>query len=133
MEFLFVVFFEDVDMSLMVCSFYFDSKCVCNDCIKDELGVMLKYFDFKLVLYVMFEEEIKQVLFCEKYLNFKVVLCVFVVNLCDIQSIQNFGFDLFSIYCCDFIYVVWVGLIDKDIWQYYRVIFQVVVKDVFFG
>ena len=51
--------FEDADMSPMARSFYSDSKRVRNDRIKDELGVALKYPDFKSALHAMLEEETK--------------------------------------------------------------------------
>lgn len=51
--------FEDADMSPMARSFYSDSKRVRNDRIKDELGVTLKYPDFKSALHAMLEEETK--------------------------------------------------------------------------
>ncbi|SHH47625.1 SDR family oxidoreductase [Cognatishimia maritima] len=49
--------FEEADMSPMARSFYSDSKRVRNDRIKDELGVTLKYPDFKSALKAMLEEE----------------------------------------------------------------------------
>ena len=49
--------FEDADMSPMARSFYSDSKRVRNDRIKTELGVRLKYPDFKSALHAMLEQE----------------------------------------------------------------------------
>lgn len=49
--------FEEAEMSPMARSFYSDSKRVRNDRIKDELGVVLKYPDFKNALQAMLEEE----------------------------------------------------------------------------
>ena len=49
--------FEDAVMSPMARSFYSDSKRVRNDRIKDELGVDLKYPDFKSALHAMLEDE----------------------------------------------------------------------------
>ena len=49
--------FEEAEMSPMARSFYSDSKRVRNDRIKDELGVTLKYPDFKSALHAMLEEE----------------------------------------------------------------------------
>lgn len=51
--------FEEAKMSPMARSFYSDSKRVRNDRIKDELGVTLKYPDFKSALHAMLEEETK--------------------------------------------------------------------------
>lgn len=51
--------FEEAEMSPMARSFYSDSKRVRNDRIKDELGVTLKYPDFKSALHAMLEEETK--------------------------------------------------------------------------
>lgn len=45
---LFVEDFEMVEMILMVWSFYVEFKKVKNDCIKDEFGVELFYFDYWL-------------------------------------------------------------------------------------
>ena len=39
--------FEQADMSPMALSFYKDNKRVCNNKIKDELGVQLKYENYK--------------------------------------------------------------------------------------
>ena len=52
--------FEEAKMSPMARSFYSDSKRVHNDRIKDELGVQLKYPDFKSALHAMLEEEQSQ-------------------------------------------------------------------------
>ena len=49
--------FEKADMSPMARSFYSDSKRVRNDRIKSELGVKLKYPDFKSALHAMLEQE----------------------------------------------------------------------------
>lgn len=49
--------FEEADMSPMARSFYSDSKRVRNDRIKEELGVSLKYPDFKSALHAMLDEE----------------------------------------------------------------------------
>ncbi len=49
--------FEEAKMSPMARSFYSDSKRVRNDRIKDELGVALKYPDFKSALHAMLKEE----------------------------------------------------------------------------
>lgn len=49
--------FEEAVMSPMARSFYSDSKRVRNDRIKDELGVDLKYPDFKSALHAMLDEE----------------------------------------------------------------------------
>jgi nucleoside-diphosphate-sugar epimerase len=50
--------FEEADMSPMARSFYSDSKRVRNDRIKEELGVSLKYPDFKSALHAMLHDEI---------------------------------------------------------------------------
>ena len=42
--------FEDADMTFMAWSFYAESKRVKNDRIKDELGVVLKYPDYRVGL-----------------------------------------------------------------------------------
>lgn len=52
------VAFGDAEMSPMARSFYSDSKRVRNDRIKDELGVTLKYPDYKSVLQAMLEDEL---------------------------------------------------------------------------
>ena len=49
--------FEDAVMSPMARSFYSDSKRVRNDRIKNELGVDLRYPDFKSALHAMLDEE----------------------------------------------------------------------------
>lgn len=49
--------FEEAEMSQMARSFYSDSKRVRNDRIKQELGVSLKYPDFKSALHAMLEDE----------------------------------------------------------------------------
>lgn len=51
------VAFEDAKMSPMARSFYSDSKRVHNERIKAELGVTLKYPDFKSALQAMLKEE----------------------------------------------------------------------------
>lgn len=50
------VAFEDAEMSPMARSFYAESKRVRNDRIKDELGVKLKYTNYKDALASMLEE-----------------------------------------------------------------------------
>ncbi|MEQ9692926.1 SDR family oxidoreductase [Shimia sp. SDUM112013] len=49
--------FEQAEMSPMARSFYSDSKRVRNNRIKDELGVVLKYPEFRGALRAMLEEE----------------------------------------------------------------------------
>lgn len=49
--------FEDADMTPMARSFYSESKCVRNDRIKDELGVTLRYSNYKDVLQAMLDAE----------------------------------------------------------------------------
>ncbi|MCP4821300.1 MAG: SDR family oxidoreductase [Shimia sp.] len=49
--------FEDAEMTPMARSFYSDSKRVRNDRIKDELGVVLKYPNYRDALKAMLEEE----------------------------------------------------------------------------
>lgn len=49
--------FAEADMSPMARSFYADNKRVCNDLIKTELGVDLKYKDFKAGLQACLEAE----------------------------------------------------------------------------
>ena len=49
--------FEDADMSPMARSFYAESKKVRNDRIKEELGVKLKYPDYKSGLKALLEQE----------------------------------------------------------------------------
>ena len=49
--------FEDAEMSPMARSFYGESKRVRNDRIKDELGVTLKYTNYKDVLQAMLDAE----------------------------------------------------------------------------
>ena len=49
--------FEDADMSPMARSFYAESKKVRNDRIKEELGIKLKYPDYKSGLKALLEEE----------------------------------------------------------------------------
>ncbi len=51
------VSFEEAVMSPMARTFYSDSKRVRNDRIKQELGVSLKYPDFKSALQAMLDEE----------------------------------------------------------------------------
>lgn len=45
-----IIPFEDADLSPMAASFYKDNKVVLNDKIKNELGIKLKYPNFKLGL-----------------------------------------------------------------------------------
>lgn len=49
--------FEKAEMSAMARSFYSDSKRVRNDRIKDELGVALKYPNYRDALKAMLEDE----------------------------------------------------------------------------
>mgnify|MGYP000150317003 FL=1 len=49
--------FNEVDMSPMAQSFYKDNKRVCNERIKDELGFVLKYPDFREGLKACLEAE----------------------------------------------------------------------------
>jgi nucleoside-diphosphate-sugar epimerase len=49
--------FERADLSPMAASFYADNKKVCNDRIKSELGVSLKYPDYRLALRDLLERE----------------------------------------------------------------------------
>ena len=49
--------FEDADLSPMARSFYAESKKVRNDRIKDELGVTLKYPDYRTGLKALLEQE----------------------------------------------------------------------------
>jgi len=49
--------FEEAELSPMARSFYSDSKRVRNDRMKDELGVKLKFPDFKSALHGMLEAE----------------------------------------------------------------------------
>jgi nucleoside-diphosphate-sugar epimerase len=49
--------FEAADMTPMARSFYSDSKRVRNDRIKHELGVVLKYPDYRTALKAMLDEE----------------------------------------------------------------------------
>ena len=50
--------FEDADMTDMARSFYLESKKVRNDKIKNELGVLLKYPNYKVGLRALIKEEI---------------------------------------------------------------------------
>lgn len=52
--------FEDADMTPMARSFYSESKKVSNARISDELGVKLKYPDYKTGLAVLLEQESKK-------------------------------------------------------------------------
>lgn len=45
-----LVSFEDADLSPMAASFYWDNRRVCNRKIKEELGVILKYPDYRVGL-----------------------------------------------------------------------------------
>ncbi|MEC8194782.1 MAG: SDR family NAD(P)-dependent oxidoreductase, partial [Pseudomonadota bacterium] len=49
--------FEEAEMTPMARSFYSDSKRVRNDRIKDELGVVLKYPNYRDALKAMLDEE----------------------------------------------------------------------------
>ena len=49
--------FEEAEMSPMARSFYSDSKRVRNDRIKEELGVTLRYPDYKTGLAALLEAE----------------------------------------------------------------------------
>ncbi|MGI9394172.1 MAG: SDR family NAD(P)-dependent oxidoreductase, partial [Boseongicola sp.] len=50
------VAFEDADLSPMARSFYAESKRVRNDRIKSELGVVLKYPDYRSGLRAMLSD-----------------------------------------------------------------------------
>jgi len=50
--------FEDADMTGMARSFYLESKKVRNDKIKNELGVILKYPNYKVGLKALIKEEV---------------------------------------------------------------------------
>jgi nucleoside-diphosphate-sugar epimerase len=50
--------FEDADMTDMARSFYLESKKVRNDKIKNELGVLLKYPNYKVGLKALIKEEV---------------------------------------------------------------------------
>lgn len=52
--------FETADMTPMARSFYSDSKCVCNDRIKDELGVRLIYPTYAAALRAMLDAETQE-------------------------------------------------------------------------